>query len=153
MQQAAPVGRDESVSSDVHSALQALGLEVLQLLQCLLEHNPGVVSTSQGCSFEGWKGSPALLASSQRSRQGASVGCLPAGMQLLYLVGLITGQGEAAAYGRVCLMLALQGWPKLSQAQSRVLLGARNAILLSHDRLFPQRAALASQLQVRHVRF
>ena len=50
-------------------------------------------------------------------------------------------------------MLALQGWPKLSQAQSRVLLGARNAILLSHDRLFPQRAALASQLQVRHVRF
>ena len=79
MQQAAPVGRDESVSSDVHSALQALGLEVLQLLQCLLEHNPGVVSTSQGCSFEGWKGSPALLASSQRSRQGASVGCLQLG--------------------------------------------------------------------------
>ena len=66
------------------SVLQALGLEVLQLLQCLLEHNPGLTSALQGCNFEGLKGSLALLPSERDSWQGAAVGCLPAGMLLLF---------------------------------------------------------------------
>ncbi|CAL5224537.1 g7236 [Coccomyxa viridis] len=91
--------------------LQALGLEVLQLLQCLLEHNPGLVSALQGPSSEGLKGSLASLASNQGFRPGA-LGCL-----------------------------------KLSQDFRKVLEKARDIILLSHDKLLPQRVVLTSQMQ------
>ena len=60
------------------AALQALGLEVLQLLQFLLEHNPGLFSASQGCSSEDCEGVPAGAAPEQSLWRGILVGCLPA---------------------------------------------------------------------------
>ena len=56
--------------------MQALSLEVLQLLQCLLEYNPGLVDSSQGCGLDGFGGLSAGTALDPGVWQVRPVGCL-----------------------------------------------------------------------------
>jgi len=62
--------------------MQALGLEVLQLLQCLLKHNPGLINAFTTLSIQGVEGSAALDGGIWR---GALVSCMQAVSQQCFL--------------------------------------------------------------------
>lgn len=133
------------------SAMQALGLEVLQLLQFVMEYNPGLVSASQGCESEGCEGLAAGAALEQSLWRGVLVGCLPAGHCIYTAESSFAWRNCGLADARSGLVLASQDLVELSQDQREALREARDVILDMYCELPSQRAALTSQLQVRHV--
>ena len=131
--------------------MQALGLEVLQLLQCLLEFNPGLVSASQGCESEGCEGMSAGAAPEQSLWRGVLVGCLPAGHCIYTDESSFARRSCGVANAKSGSVLNPQDQLELSQGQRKALREARDSILDMNCELPSQRAALTSQLQVRHV--
>ena len=61
--------------------MQALGLEVLQLLQCLLKHNPGLINEFT-LSIQGVEGPAALKEIMPGIWQGTLVSCMQAASRL-----------------------------------------------------------------------